>query len=70
MGCMTPAVSPTCLSQEAAGFSNLARAAERIDLPVDEVTISVDEGIGETVLIDRGNWACLCRGYGVRKHDG
>ena len=38
----------------------------RIDLPVDEVTVSVDEGTGKSVFIGRKNWACLYRYFGVR----
>ena len=38
----------------------------RIDLLVDEVTVSVDEGTGKSVFIGRKNWACLYRYFGVR----
>ena len=42
---------------------------KRIDFPVDEVTVSVGEETGKSVFIDRDYWACINRGFGVRKHD-
>ena len=39
----------------------------RIDLLVDEVTVSVDEGTGKSVFIGRDNEECLHRDYEMKR---
>ena len=51
---------------------NQVRAPSRntgLILPIEKLTVSIDDGIGKLVFIDRGKSTCTCRLFGVWKQD-